>query len=412
LALILGFAAGLVVAAIPALSAVPDWVEPIGSVFINAIKMTVIPLVIASLIIGVGSAPDPATVGRLGGRAALLFVSVVFLSAVIGVVVTPMALSVVTPDPARIAALRGSANAAEYLERARNVPTFGAWLVSLVPANPVRAAADAAMLPLIVFSVLVGAAVTRIGEDERRTFLTTMRGIQEATFVLVRWVLVFAPLGVFALAVPLAAKLGVAAAGAVAWYIAVVSALCVLFMVLVLYPLAAIGGRMSYAAFARAALPVQAVSMSSRSSMACLPVMIERFGGSLALSNETTGFLIPLSVSVFRAGAGIGITGGVCFLAALYGSPLGAAQLATIAVATTLLSFSVPGIPAGSIIVMVPILLAANLPVEGVGLLIGLDAIPDMFRTTTNVTGSMMAAVVLGRRNTEAVPPAPRPRRT
>jgi Na+/H+-dicarboxylate symporter len=113
-----------------------------------------------------------------------------------------------------------------------------------------------------------------------------------------------------------------------------------------------------------------------------------------------TGFLLPLSASVFRAGAGIGITGGACFLAALYGVELSTPQLATIAATTTLLSFSIPGIPAGSIIAMVPVLLAARLPVEGIGILIGVDTIPDMFRTTTNVTGTMAVATMLGARET------------
>jgi Na+/H+-dicarboxylate symporter len=399
LGLVLGFAVGLLISANPSLARVPGWIEPVGTIFINAIKMTVIPLVVASLIVGVASAPDPATVGRLGGRAALWFIGIVLVSAFIGVLVTPLALSVIEPDPARIEALRSSTAGAEFVERAKGIPKFSQWLTELVPVNPIRAAADTAMLPLIVFSVLFGAALMRVESARRQAMLLALQGVQDASFVLVRWVLIAAPVGVFALAMPLAARLGVSAAGAVVWYIGVVSALCVAFMALVLYPLACIGGRIAFRDFARAALPVQAVAMSSRSSMGSLPVMIEQLGGTLGFTREITGFLLPLSASVFRAGAGIGITGGVCFLAALYGVHLTVPQLATIALTTTLLSFSVPGIPAGSIIVMVPVLLAAHLPVEGVGILIAVDAIPDMFRTTTNVTGTMAVAAVLGGRN-------------
>jgi Na+/H+-dicarboxylate symporter len=395
--LVLGFAAGLAIASLPALSAVPAWIEPVGTIFINAIRMTVIPLVVSSLVVGVGSAPDPRTVGSLGGRAIVLFVAIVFVSSVIGVVVTPLAMSVITPDPARIDALRSAAGATDYAAQAKSVPTFAEWLVALVPSNPIKAATDAAMLPLIVFSVLAGLALSRVAAETRDTALRVVRGVQDASFVLVRWVLEVAPFGVFALAVPLAARLGIGAAGAVAWYIVVVSVLCLLFMALVLYPVATIGGKVSLREFARAALPVQSIAMSSRSSMGSLPVMIERFGGDLKYSGEITGFLMPLSASVFRAGAGIGITGGACFLAALYGAPLTVSQLVTVAVTTTLLSFSIPGIPAGSIIAMVPVLIAAKLPVEGVGILIGVDTIPDMFRTTTNVTGTMTVASLLGR---------------
>jgi Na+/H+-dicarboxylate symporter len=241
-------------------------------------------------------------------------------------------------------------------------------------------------------------ALTRIAPGRRAPFLRFCEAVQATAFVLVRWILELAPIGVFALTVPLAARLGLSAAGAVAWYIGVVSLACVAFILFVLYPLAAIGGRVSLRAFAKAALPVQMVAISSRSSMASLPVMIEEFGPSLGLKKEITGFFLPLSSTVFRTGAGIGITTGFCFIAALFGIHLSAVQLVTAALTTVLLSFSVPGIPNGSIIIMVPVLLAAKLPVEGVGILIALDTIPDMFRTTTNVTGTLAVAAVLNAR--------------
>jgi Na+/H+-dicarboxylate symporter len=269
-----------------------------------------------------------------------------------------------------------------------------------VPVNPVKAAADGAMLPLILFSLLFGVALTRVAEPRRMALLRVVSGVQDASFVLVRWILALAPIGVFALTVPLAFRLGLEAAGAVFWYIVVVSLLCVAFVVLVLYPLATLGGRVSLREFARAALPVQLVAMSSRSSVASLAVMIEQFAPAMRMSKEIAGFLLPLSASMFRAGAGLGITGGVCFLALLYGETLSAAQLVTVAVTTALMSFSIPGIPNGSIIAMVPVLLAADLPVEGVGILIAVDTIPDMFRTTTNVTGTMAVASVLNTRQT------------
>lgn len=396
--LVLGFIVGLIAADVGPLARLPVWIAPIGTMFINAIRMTVIPLVVSSLILGVASAPDARVVGRLGGTAAVLFVTIVLLSSIIGVVVAPAALALNAPDAASIEALRATAPAVDALERAKAVPTFTQWLIELVPINPVKAAADGSMLPLIVFSLLFGIALARVDSARRESLLRAVSGIQDATFVLVRWVLMAAPIGVFALAVPLAAAIGLQAVGAVAWYIAIVCVLCVLFMALVLYPLASVVGRIPMREFARAALPVQAVAISSRSSMASLPVMIDQLGARLGFSKDITGFLLPLSASVFRAGSGIGITGGVCFLAVLYGQPLSVGQLATVALTTTLMSFSIPGIPAGSIIAMVPVLLAAKLPVEGIAILIAVDAIPDMFRTTTNVTGTMAVAAMLGGR--------------
>jgi proton glutamate symport protein len=250
---------------------------------------------------------------------------------------------------------------------------------------------------LIVFAVLFGVALTRVPAGPREALVRALDAVQEASLTLVRWVLALAPLGVFALAVPLASRMGLGAASAVAGYIVAVSLLCVLFAALVLYPVAVLLGRVAPMRFLRALLPAQAVAMSSRSSLAALPAMIEGAREQLRLSQEVVGFLLPLSAATFRTGAGIGMTAGVAFVAALYGVELSAAQLATVALSTVLLSFSVPGVPAGSLIVMVPILLSVGLPVEGVAILIGVDTIPDMFRTTLNVTGTMTVATVLGR---------------
>jgi Na+/H+-dicarboxylate symporter len=215
--------------------------------------------------------------------------------------------------------------------------------------------------------------------------------------ILVRAILRFTPVGVFALAVPLAAKMGVAAAGALAGYIVVVSGICVAFMAVVLYPAAVLFGKIPLKTFALASLPPQSIAFSSRSSLAALPAMLESVNVTLKLPAAIGGFFIPLAASVFRAGAGIGPVVGVLFLAKLYGVELGAAQLVAIAVTTGITSFSVPGVPGGAIIIMIPTLMAAGVPIEGIGILLGVDTIPDMFRTTTNVTGHMSAAVILAR---------------
>jgi Na+/H+-dicarboxylate symporter len=125
--------------------------------------------------------------------------------------------------------------------------------------------------------------------------------------------------------------------------------------------------------------------------------MLETVNGALRLPPAIGSFFIPLAASMFRAGAGIAQTVGVLFIAKLYGVDLGTAQLLTIAVTSVITSFSVPGVPGGSILVMVPVLMAAGIPIEGIGILLGVDTIPDMFRTTTNVTGHLAAATILAR---------------
>ncbi|MGH7624313.1 MAG: dicarboxylate/amino acid:cation symporter, partial [Gemmatimonadaceae bacterium] len=291
-------------------------------------------------------------------------------------------------------------------EGAKQLPSFSQWLVSLVPVNPVRAASDGAMLPLIIFALAFGIALLRLPEQRRAGVTAFFQSVFDAMLVLVRWVLIVAPLGVFALALPLAARLGVSAAGAIVFYIVVVSLLAALFGIGLLYPAAALVGRVSLGAFARASAPAQAVAFSSRSSLASLPVMMDSAAGRLGLPAEVSSFFLPLAASLFRAGAAVGLTFGVMFIARLYGVSLGPAQLATVVVTVVLTSFSIPGIPGGSIIAMVPVMLAAGVPVSGIGILLGADTIPDMFRTTVNVTGDMAAATIVARRATapEAAP--------
>jgi Na+/H+-dicarboxylate symporter len=372
---------------------------PVGTVFINAIRMTVIPLVVSSLIVGVTSAPEPRAVGRIGARALVFFVVAVALAAAAGILIGGPLLAMIPLDPAGVAALQAAASggASAATEGARSIPTAAEWLVSLVPSNPVKAAADGAMLPLIVASVAFAIALMQVAPERRSAVVRVVEGVMDASLALVRAILTLAPIGVFALAVPLAARMGAGALGAILGYIVIVSGICVLFWFVVFYPAAVVFGKVPFRAFARATLPAQSIAFSSRSSLAALPALLESVRDTLRLPPAIGSFLIPLAATMFRAGAGIGQTVGVLFLARLYGVDLDAAQLLTIAVTSTVTSFSVPGVPGGSIIIMVPVLMAAGIPVEGIGILLGADTIPDMFRTTTNVTGHMTAAVILAR---------------
>jgi Na+/H+-dicarboxylate symporter len=167
---------------------------------------------------------------------------------------------------------------------------------------------------------------------------------------------------------------------------------------LVLYPLAVVGGRVGLGEFARAILPAQLVAFSSRSSLAALPAMIDAARTRLGMPPEISGFFLPLAASTYRIAGALAQPTAVLFIAKLYGVELTPTQLIAVVLTVVPTTFSVPGIPAGSIIVMVPILIGAGLPAEGIGVLLGIDAITDMFRTAANVTGDMAGAVVLGRR--------------
>jgi Na+/H+-dicarboxylate symporter len=396
-----GLAAGIAISLYPspALLAAVEFIRPIGTIWINAIRMTVIPLVVSSLIVGITAAPDVRSVGRIGWRAIVIFVAAVTLSAIFAAVVGQPLLAMLDIDPATAAALRqsGAATTETVAASASEVPTFSQWLIALVPTNPIKAMADGAMLPIIIFSVAFGIALLALPPVRRAPLTNVLQSIFDATLQLVRWILELAPIGVFALALPLAVTMGVQAAGALVYYIVLVSAALVLFTIVILYPAAFAFGRVSMNRFARAVAPAQAVALSSRSSLAALPALIEGAQRWLALPPVVISFFLPLAASVFRVGSGIGATVGALFLARLYDVPLTAPQIATVVAVVVLTSFSVPAIPGGTIIVMIPVLQAAGIPISGIGLLLGIDTIPDMFRTATNVTGHMTAATILGK---------------
>jgi Na+/H+-dicarboxylate symporter len=399
---LIALAAGLTLGLLASRSTSPlarravELVEPVGTLFINSIRMTVIPLVVSLVIVGIASA-DGRAIAKLGTRVLVAALLLLCASALVGAIIAPPVFARLPLDPAAVAALRERAAAALGADPSRRMPSVAQWIVDLVPANPIRAAADGAMLPLVVFAVAFGLALLSLSPEQRDPVVRVFRGIGDAMLRLVRWLLVFAPIGVFALTFPLIARLGASAIGALASYVALIIAGTTLFVLLVVYPAAAFFGRVPMLRFARAVLPAQAVAFSSRTSLAALPALIEGAQQRLGMSAETSGFLLPLASALFRVGAALGLTVGAVFIGRLYGADLGTAQVLTVAVTAVLTSFSIPGVPAGSIIAMVPVLASVGLPVEGIGVLLGVDAIPDAFRTTANVTGQMAAATIAQR---------------
>jgi len=371
-------------------------IEPVGTLFVNAIRMTVIPLVMASLIVGIATSSSGAVVAKIGGRGLIVFLILLLASGAVGAVVSVPVLAHVAPDSTAAAALRAHA-APSATTSAAAVQTPAEWLIALVPPNVMRVAADGVMLPLIVFALLFGLALVAVPEASRRHIVLIFRGIAESMLVIVRWLLAVAPLGVFALTLPLVARLGWSAVGALAAYVILVSVSVVVFVIVIIYPAAAFFGRVSLRDFARAAAPGQAVAISARSSLAALPALIESSRTRLGLPVEVTGFFLPLAAAMFRVGASLGLTAGAVFIGRLYGTPLGVEQVVTVVITAVITSFSIPGIPGGSIIAMAPVLASVGLPVEGVGILLGVDTIPDMFRTAANVTGQLAAATIVAR---------------
>jgi proton glutamate symport protein len=368
-----------------------DMVAPIGALWVNAIRMTVIPLIVALLITGMSSTAASA-IGRIGARTISAFV---LLSAFMAALMMPLlaaAFSLLPASGVQRALPPGAAEAAEQLQAGQQ-QDFATWLTGLIPTNAISAAANGAMLQLVLFTLLFAAALSQVSPGRREPVLGFFQGIADAMLVLVRFIIALAPAGVFALVLPLAARTGRELVGAIGFYIVAYSLACIVAM-LVLWPVAASIARIGTRRYGRALLPSQLIAFSSSSSIATLPSVIQS-AEQLELPAPVIGFVLPLAASIFKIAAPVSWAAGALFVARLYGVPLGFAGLCAIAFAAVFLSFGVPGIPRGAFILLTPLFVALRLPVEGIGILIAVDAIPDTFATALNVSGHLAATALV-----------------
>lgn len=394
LGLLLGLALGMALSrnASPsdATRAVVEVLDVVGTAWINTVRMTVIPLVVPLLIVGVAGGGDARTTGRVGARAFAWMLGMLVACAVFSALASKLWYAGFTVDPAASERLRAAAHIDVPASDALSART---WFLSLIPLNPIKAAADGTLLPVVLFTLLYAFALARIDEEARQAQLAFFRGMADTMLTLVRWILALAGIGIFCLALVLGQKLGTAALGAIGFYLLVLITLLIV-PTIAMYGIIAITRRVSLRDFARAALPAQVVGLGSRSSLASLPAMVKGATDVLALPTTATGFVLPLCASVFKLNSGIYWAVGAYFTATLYGLPLSDAQLAIVALAGVVLSFSTPGIPSGGQLLQVPVYTAIGLPVEAVGIMIALDTLPDMFKTMLNVTSDMVVAVV------------------
>jgi Na+/H+-dicarboxylate symporter len=387
IALVAGFIVGIIARSTP----IPGVVGPIGTMWVNAIRMPVLPLIVCLLISAIAGARDARAVGVIGVRALAVFFLLATFYALLVSPIAPWLMSYVQLDEASTASLRAAARIDPTVLRTISLTD---WFLSLVPNNPIRTAADGALLPLVVFSVAYGLALSRVGEGLREGHVTFFRGVAEAMTVIIRWVLAVAPIGVFALAVSIGAHLGLSAAGAIAYYIAMMCALLIIGLG-ILYLITVRLAHVPMATFARALFPAQSIAISSRSSLAALPVLIDDARTHLKLPDSITSFVLPLGASIFKLNSPITWPLGAALVAQLYGVDFAGTNVLIFAIGTVILGFTVPGIPSGGFFVQAPLYAAVGLPPEGIGLLIAVDLIPDMFKTTLNVTSYASAGLLV-----------------
>jgi len=369
--------------------------EPVGTLWLNALRMTVLPLVVALLVAGIGRSTETAGASRLALRALRVFILLLAVGAVLGAALSVGFLALWPVAPEAAAALRAAATGAAAVPE---LPPLRDWLVSVIPANPFEAAAAGAVLPLVVFAVLLGLAAGRIDTAHRNVLLGFFEALSEALFKLVHGVLWAAPLGVFALALGVGRNGGLEAAGAIGQYLLLASGLSVV-LTLLLYPVAVTVGGLGWRQFVRAAAPAQVVAISTQSSLASLPAMLTGMAG-LQPPRPDAAVVLPLAVSLFRMTSPLVNMGIVLFVAHVHGVAIGPGVMLAGLVLAVVTSWSVVGLPSQVTFfnTTVPMSLAMGVPTGILPLLLAVEVIPDLFRTVGNVTADLVATAVVTRR--------------
>ena len=396
-----GLAAGLVLGILLEGTALAGNVLPVadvvGTLWLRGLQMTIVPLVAALLVIGIVQTVAAAKAGRVAVTSLALFATILTIGTVFAAFAMPALLDAFPIPAAAAEALRQGLSG----EQATQVPSIADFLKSLVPANIFAAAAETAMIAIIIFFSLVAVAIVRLPDQHRKLMVTLFEAITGTMLVIIGWVLWLAPLGVFALSLTVAGQSGAAALGALVHYIVTVASMGGVVLLLA-YVVAVIGARQPLLRFARAALPVQAMAISTQSSLASLPAMLAACR-TLGLRETTGEFVLPLAVALFRAtGPAMNLAVAI-YVARLAGMELTPLMLATgvlVALATTIGSVSLPG--AISFVTAIgPIAISMGVPVGPLALLVAVEVLPDIMRTVGNVTMDVAVASTVDERTEE-----------
>lgn len=396
--LVAGLVLGLLAAATgsPVLLALAEGVRPLGTLFVNAIRMVVIPLVMAVLFVGVTRLGDPRRLGRMGGMAVGFYWSATVVAILMGAGLMALALPLVPPVTAPTVAAE-----------APEIPGLVDFLLRLVPANPFEAATRADLLALIVFTLLVAAAASTLPEERRMRLLTLGEDVSAALGKLVHWILWTAPVGILGLVAPVVATTGWAMLQGLAVFIVTVIAGLAAYVALIYLPAVRLLGRQPFGRFLGASMPATIVAFTTTSGIPALPVMLDS-ADDLRLSPPVAAFVLPLGASLHRSGTALFQGAAVVFLASVYGVEVPSAAWLGGVLAVFLAALSVAPVPSAGVMTLAPALEAVGVPLGGLALLLGVDRIPDMFRSAVNINGHMVGAVVV-EGSVGAGPAAPAP---
>lgn len=404
--ILLGLAAGVVVGAVaravPALAAIVEWIEPAGTIFIRLITMVVLPLVIASLFVGITSLGDIRKLGRIGGRTLAYFLITTFLAAVIGTTVALVAQVGTGLDPAvRDSIASRFAATGTPAPSTSTVPTFIQTIVGMVPQNPIAAAAQGDLLAVIFTVIVFGAAATTLSEEKRRPLVSLGWAVNDVSLVVIEFLMRFAPVAVGILIAVTVLRSGLDLLWSLAGYATIVIAGLVLHVALVLLPILHFAARLGVRTFLQATGHVLLLAFSTASSSVTLPVSLAAARERLGVPPAVASFVLPTGTTLNKNGAAVYKAATAVFLAHLYGVHLDVGQLVTIVLTTIVASSAGAGVPGSSLVTTLIVLNAIGLgpnAAAGIALIAGIDRPIDMCRTAVNTFSNLVGAVVVARR--------------
>ena len=379
--------------------ALVDYTEWIGRLFLALIKMVVVPLVFFSLVVGVASLGDFRALGRLGGRTIGYFMGTTVVALVIGVglanIIQPGKLLSEEDRSRLLSSYGGSVGGLE--EDAAKAPSLADQIVGIVPSNPINALANGEMLQIIFFALMLGIALTLMKPDRSKLVVDVFDRLNDAMVMLVHVAMGLAPIGVAALLFKVVGSTGLSVLAALLIYGLVVVAGLVMHVLLTYGMVVRFGARLPMLQFLGAIKEALLVAFSTSSSSATLPVTKEACEDNVNISPKITSFVLPLGATVNMDGTALYQGVAAIFIAQIYGLDLSVSDQATIVLSATLASVGAAGVPGAGMITLAMVLTAVGVPTEGLALILGVDRLLDMFRTTTNVVGDSTACALMAR---------------
>ena len=373
--------------------------RPIGQLFMRLIKMVVVPLVFASLLVGVASLGDIRKLGRLGSRTLGLYLGTTAVAVSIGLVCAYVVQPGQFIDPADRTVLLAQFGAAagDRMSAAAVSPSMIDTLLDIIPTNPLDSLTSGNMLQIIFFAIVLGVAITALGPEDSASVVTLFEKLQNAMIVIIGWVMALAPYGVAALIAEVIGTSGISVLTALLVYGATVILGLAIHGGLVYGGLVRLLSRLPWAAFMRAARPAQLIAFSTSSSSATLPVSIECAEKNIGVSNPVASFVLPLGSTVNMDGTALYQGVAAIFIAQVFQTDLSFGSQLSIVLAATMASIGAAGVPGAGMITLALVLTSTGIPTVGLALILGVDRILDMFRTAVNVTGDLAITTVMAK---------------